>query len=59
MRTLDGKFTTSTSIWSRMWRDIRLLARLGTQIIQYWTEGTRIRRSYRKKDAKGEVHWLD
>ena len=59
MRTIDGKFTTSTSIWSRVWRDARLLVRLGKQIIQYWTVGFRIRRSYRKKEARGEVFWLD
>lgn len=59
MRTIDGKFTTSTSAWSRVWRDVRLLGHLGRQIVQYWTKGSRIRRSYRRKDDRGEVYWLD
>ena len=59
MRTIDGKFTTSTSVWSRVWRDVRLLVRLGKQIMQYWTAGSRIRRSYRKREARGKVFWLD
>ena len=59
MRTIDGKFTTRTSVWSRVWRDVLLLTRLGRQIVQYWAEGSRIRRSYRRKEARDEVYWLD
>ena len=59
MRTIDGNFTTGTSIWSRIWRNVRLLTTLGKQMAQYWTVGFRIRRSYRKKDVGGKVYWLD
>ena len=58
-RTLDGMFTKSGSLWSRSVRNVRLLMRIVAQMIDYFTKGTRVRRSYRAKESRGEVHWLD
>ena len=59
MRTLDGNFSKKTSLWSRLLRDVRLLARLGKQALGYAVTGGRVRRKYRAKQARGEVFWLD
>lgn len=58
-RTLDGMFTTSGSVWSRLARNVRLFLRIAAQLIDYSVNGTRIRRSYRAKEARGDVYWLD
>ncbi len=58
-RTLDGMFTKSGSFWSRCVRNVRLLMRIVAQTIDYFIRGTRVRRSYRARESRGEVHWLD
>ena len=50
MRTLDGGARLS---------DLRLLRRLVAMFWQYLTVGGRLRREYRRKEARGEVYWVD
>lgn len=50
MRTLDGSTRLS---------DLRLLRRLLGMLWQYLTVGGRLRREYRRKEARGEVYWVD
>lgn len=53
MRTLDSRGG------STLGRDLRLLLRMGAMVIGYWTVGARLRRAYRRCQARGEVLWLD
>lgn len=40
-------------------RDVALLARIARMVFQYATAGARLRRAYRRCEARGEVLWLD
>lgn len=40
-------------------RDVVLLWRIASMIVQYWLTGGRLRREYRRREARGEVLWLD
>ncbi len=40
-------------------RDLALLWRIGGMLVQYLTEGTRLRQEYRRRQFKGEVYWVD
>jgi len=42
-----------------LWRDVRLLQRIASMVVQYWVQGGRLRREYRRREARGEVLWLD
>ena len=53
MRTLHS--TPARSLW----QDVRLLYRIGAMLLQYWVQGGRLRREYRRCEALGEVLWLD
>lgn len=54
MRTLDGQGTP------RPWRrDLALLRRMAGMLYHYFTEGARLRREYRRCQARGEVYWVD
>ena len=59
MRTIDDQFTTETSFRKRLLRDVRLLIRIAKMILSYFTEGRRIRKTYRMKEARGETFWVD
>jgi hypothetical protein len=59
MRTIDQRFTTSASLWPRLWSDVRLLWRMGQMFWAYFIVGSRIRRAYRTKAARGETFWVD
>ena len=59
MHTLDSQFTTSNSAWRRLWRELRLLLRIGKMTMLYVIVGVRVRRKYRRKQASGSVYWLD
>jgi hypothetical protein len=54
MRTLD--LHPATDRWRR---DLTLLARMAGMLLGYWTVGARLRRAYRRKEALGEVFWVD
>jgi len=59
LRTIDDQFSKETSFWQQLLRDFRLLKRIGKMVIAYFTEGRRIRRLYRQKQAQGEIFWVD
>jgi hypothetical protein len=40
-------------------RDLVLLQRIGLMLFQYLVAGGRLRREYRRKEARGETFWLD
>ena len=40
-------------------RDLRLAYRIAAMVVQYWVQGGRLRRAYRRCEARGEVLWLD
>jgi hypothetical protein len=54
MRTLEGIAPTAA-----LRRDLRLLWRMAVMLLRYWTVGGRMRREYRKREARGEVYWVD
>jgi hypothetical protein len=54
MRTL-----TPSAPARSLWQDVRLLYRIGAMVLQYWVEGGRLRRAYRRCEARGCVLWLD
>ena len=54
MRTLDSREHSSP-----LRRDLKLLGRMAGMLAAYWTAGLRLRRAYRRCEARGEVLWLD
>ena len=40
-------------------RDLALLRRIAGMLVQYLLAGGRLRREYRRKQARGEVYWVD
>jgi hypothetical protein len=40
-------------------RDLRLLLRMAGMLLQYATTGARLRRAYRRCEARGETFWVD
>lgn len=54
MRTLEGQ-----TLAAGLGRDLRLLWRIGTMLYQYATVGRRVRREYRRRQANGEIYWVD
>jgi hypothetical protein len=54
MRTLAAGRTTSG--WRR---DLALLRRILGMVLEYTFAGGRLRREYRRKEARGEVYWVD
>jgi len=40
-------------------RDLALLWRIAAMVWQYAVAGRRLRREYRRKEARGEVFWVD
>ena len=54
MRTLDT--APQQSPWRR---DLSLLFRIAGMLLGYWLVGGRMRRRYRKKEARGETFFVD
>jgi hypothetical protein len=50
---------TSTGATASLMRDLRLLFQIASMILDYWLAGGRLRREYRRREARGEVLWLD
>jgi len=40
-------------------RDLALLRRIAGMVFEYLLAGGRLRREYRRKEARGEVFWVD
>jgi hypothetical protein len=52
--------TLVTSEASGTWRrDVGLLLRMVGMVIRYSTVGARLRRAYRRCEARREVYWVD
>lgn len=54
LRTLDSRGAAAS--WRR---DLALLRRMAGMLLQYWTAGARLRRAYRRCEARGEILWVD
>ena len=54
MRTLEGAPRTGG-----FRRDLALLRRIASMVFQYLLPGGRLRRQYRRREARGEVFWVD
>jgi len=50
---------TSTGATASLKRDLRLIWQIAAMILDYWLAGGRLRREYRRREARGEVLWLD
>jgi hypothetical protein len=53
MRTLDSSPAGSLR------RDLTLAWRIAVMLFQYLFQGGRLRREYRRREARGEVFWVD
>jgi len=59
MRTLDNQSPPDAGLLQSLRRDAALLLRFAGMLVYYLTEGRRIRREYRRCEARGEIYWLD
>lgn len=59
MRTIDEQIIKGSSFWPRLTRDVRLLLRIAQMLYAYLVIGRTIRRTYRDKEARGEIFWVD
>ena len=59
MRTLDEQNESSFSLTARVKRDVRLLGKIASMVLAYFTTGRAIRRAYRDKARRGEVYYVD
>ncbi len=59
MRTLDEQNTQSFSLFARAWRNLKLLWRIASMAADYFRTGGAIRRSYREKERRGEIYYVD
>lgn len=59
MHTLDERASRSGGLLNRLRRDVRLLVSITRMLIQYFTEGGRVRKAYRQHIQRGDVLWLD
>lgn len=59
MRTIDTPSSQDRGWWVKLRSDVSLLARLIRMTIAYSTAGRRVRRLYRRAEARGETFWVD
>ena len=59
MHTLDERASRSAGFFNRLRRDLKLLVSIARMLMQYFTEGRRVRKTYRQHIRRGEVLWLD
>ena len=59
MRTIDEQIEQQAGFWARLRRDVRLLVRIARLLLTYFVAGGRIRRAYRRAEARGETYWMD
>ena len=59
MRTIDEQNSRSFSLRARLMRDLKLLLRIASMAKSYFTTGAAIRRSYREKERRGEIYFVD
>ena len=59
MRTTESRIAGVLSVWSRLQRDVVFLISLAKIIVYYWIAGGRIRKTYRRCQARREIYWVD
>ena len=59
MRTTESRTTGALNVWGRLRSDVVFLIRLTRMILYYWIVGGRIRKAYRRCQARGEIYWVD
>ena len=59
MRTTESRIAGALSGWSRLRRDVVFLISLTKMIVYYWIAGRRIRKTYRRCQARGGTYWVD
>ncbi len=59
MHTLDERASQSGRFFNRLQRDVSLLVSIARMLMQYFSEGRRVRKTYRQHIQRGEVVWLD
>ena len=59
MRTLDEQNSRTFSLRARIVRDLKLLWRIASMAKAYFRTGAAIRRSYREKERRGEIYYVD
>jgi len=59
VRTIDRQFVAGNSLLQRLQRDSRLLLRIASMMLWYFTIGARTRRLYAAKQARKEVFLVD
>jgi hypothetical protein len=56
VRTVDAGARGGGAAWRR---DLALLVRMARMVFAYSTAGARLRRAYRRCEARADVLWLD
>ena len=59
MRTTESRTAGTLNVWGRLRRDVVFLTSLTRMILYYWIAGGRIRKAYRRCQARGEIYWVD
>ena len=59
VRTIDRQFVAEDSLFQRLQRDGRLLLRIASMMLSYFTIGARTRRLYAAKQGRKEVFLVD
>jgi hypothetical protein len=59
MRTLDSPAAGNASPAGRIVADARLLIRIASMAVGYWTVGGRVRRALKGAERRGTTYWLD
>ena len=59
VRTIDKQFVAENSLFQRLQRDGRLLLRIASMMLSYFTIGARTRRLYAAKQGRKEIFLVD
>jgi|TARA_B100000745_G_scaffold149604_1_gene97830 hypothetical protein len=59
VRTIDRQFVAEDSLFQRLQRDGRLLLRIASMMLSYFTIGARTRRLYAAKQGRKEIFLVD
>ena len=59
VRTIERQFVAEDSLFQRLQRDGRLLLRIASMMLSYFTIGARTRRLYAAKQGRKEIFLVD
>lgn len=59
MRTVDTAASAKQTRWQKLRSDAALLLQFAGMTFYYFTEGRRLRKTYRACEARGETFWVD